>query len=154
MHSRTSTSPICLLPRRPARAGSASKVATIRPRYHYCAVNCFLTPVANWTNPATNALFFLEFKVEIPLFNGTFHVSTPVPDQDFPFPNPSKPGTYISDTYEGVATVKGRFNGAKVHGTAWNEQQGPLPKPKTAKNRLRQTHFECIHSRTATRRNR
>lgn len=103
----------------------------------YYDVNCFLTPVGKtWTNPATKVLFFLEFKVEIPSFNATFHVSTPVPDQDFPFPNPVIPGTYISDTYEGVATVKGAFGGTKnLKGTAWNEQQGPAPAAKTAKHK-------------------
>jgi hypothetical protein len=82
----------------------------------YYDPNCFLTPIGKtWTNPTTKVLFFLEFKIEIPSCNATFHISTPVPGQDFPF------GPI--DTYEGVAAAKGRFNGAKVQGTAWNEQQ-------------------------------
>jgi predicted secreted hydrolase len=85
----------------------------------YYDTNCFLTPVGKtWTKPGTTNLFFLEFKIEVPSFNATFHVSTPFPAQDFPFPPAGTP-----DTYEGVATAKGHFNGAKVHGTAWNEQQ-------------------------------
>jgi predicted secreted hydrolase len=123
----------------PALDSRVKSVATIQfpDGTAYYDVNCFVTPVGKtWTNPTTNILFFLEFKVEIPSFNGTFHVSTPVPDQDFPFPNPFKPGTYISDTYEGVATVEGEFGGTrKLKGTAWNEQQGATPKPKTAKRR-------------------
>jgi predicted secreted hydrolase len=83
----------------------------------YFDTNCFMTPVGKtWINPTTGACFFLEFKVEIPSFNATFHISTPVPGQDFPVGG--------VDTYEGVATAKGRFNGANVSGTAWNEQQG------------------------------
>jgi hypothetical protein len=82
----------------------------------YFDPGCSLTPVGKtWTNPSTKFVFFLEFKIEIPSFNASFHISTPVPGQDFPI------GTV--DTYEGVATAKGRFNGAKVTGTAWNEQQ-------------------------------
>ena len=82
----------------------------------YYDTSCFLTPVGTtWTNPTTKVLFFLEFKVEIPSFNATFHISTPVPGQDFPF------GPV--DTYEGVAIATGQFDGAAVNGTAWNEQQ-------------------------------
>lgn len=88
----------------------------------YFQNDCFLTPVGEtWTNPATKDIFFLEFHIEIPSFNGTFHVSTPVPDQDFPFPG-LIPGTFAADTYEGVATATGEFNGESVQGTAWNEQ--------------------------------
>jgi predicted secreted hydrolase len=123
----------------PALGSRVPSVATIQfpDGTTYYDVNCFVTPVGKtWTNPATNVLFFLEFKVEIPSFNGILHVSTPVPDQDFPFPNPIKPGTYVSDTYEGVATAKGQFGGVKkLKGTAWNEQQGATPKPKTAKRK-------------------
>ena len=103
----------------PALNTPAHSVATIQfpDGTTYFETNCILTPIGRtWTSP-TGTLFFMEFKIEIPEFDGAFTVTSLIDDQDFPFPGG------IADTYEGVATAKGTFMGHEVHGTAWNEQQ-------------------------------
>jgi predicted secreted hydrolase len=84
----------------------------------YYEKDCTLTPIgATWQNPTTKVTFFLEFTLYIPGFDASLTITSLVPGQDFPFP------FGIADTYEGVATATGTFNGQPVIGTAWNEQQ-------------------------------
>ena len=78
-------------------------------------VPSFVTPIGKtWTSPNSGATFFLQFHVEIPSFNASLIVDTPVAAQEFPLPG--------NAVYEGVATVSGTFQFASVSGTAWNEQ--------------------------------
>jgi predicted secreted hydrolase len=79
----------------------------------YFEADCTLTPVGKtWKGP-DGQRFFLQFDIVIPGFDATFTVMSLVPGQIFTF----------GPVYEGVAGVKGMFQGARVTGTAWNEQE-------------------------------
>ncbi|WDU60725.1 hypothetical protein LRS56_17810 [Pseudomonas poae] len=89
----------------------------------YYQTDCVMTPTGRtWTGP-TGVLFYMEFKVEIPAFDAVIHVESLMDAQDFPFPPLPGDTSKGRDTYEGVAKASGTFNGERVQGTAWNEQQ-------------------------------
>ncbi len=77
-------------------------------------VPSLVTPFGKTWTSAAGATYFLQFEVQIPGFNATLIVDTPVAAQVFPLPGNS--------VYEGVASVSGTFRYAAVAGTAWNEQ--------------------------------
>lgn len=94
---------------------SAPSMATIQfpDGTTYFEADCTLTPVGKtWKGP-DGQRFFLQFDIVIPGFDATFTVMSLVPGQIFTF----------GPVYEGVAGVKGMFQGARVTGTAWNEQE-------------------------------
>ncbi len=73
-----------------------------------------VTPIGRtWVSPA-GTTYFLQFLVEIPAFNASILVNTPVDAQEFALAN--------GGVYEGVATASGNFQFQSVTGTAWNEQ--------------------------------
>jgi predicted secreted hydrolase len=75
----------------------------------------FLTPIGRtWTSPATGTTYNMQFLIEMPTFNSSLVVTSLMDAQEFPVP--TRP------IYEGVADVKGTFEGQMVSGTAWNEQ--------------------------------
>ena len=73
-----------------------------------------VTPLnRTWVSPA-GTTYFLQFLVEIPAFNASIVVNTPVDAQEFALAG--------GGVYEGVATASGNFQFQSVSGTAWNEQ--------------------------------
>jgi predicted secreted hydrolase len=74
--------------------------------------NSTVTPLGPTWKGAAGTTYFLGAKVEIPEFNAVLEFTSSMPDQEF------------SDgpLYEGVATVKGTFEGVPVTGTGWLEQ--------------------------------
>ena len=78
-------------------------------------VESFVTPIGRtWKSPKSGVTYFMQFHIEIPSFNASIIVDTPVDDQEFPLAG--------GGVYEGIATASGTFQYRAVTGTAWNEQ--------------------------------
>ncbi len=103
----------------PVEGQPTTSIATLQyPGKPTIWVSTTTTPGKPWTSPITHKTYFLELvvamKKTVPWWpDATLTVTSSIASQEFPA---------AGAIYEGVAVVRGTFNGQQVTGPAWNEQ--------------------------------
>ncbi|MES2785290.1 MAG: lipocalin-like domain-containing protein [Pseudomonadota bacterium] len=90
------------------------KATILAPDGRVWYVDTIVTPFGRtWTSPQSGRTYFMEIRVDISDFDASLTVTSLIEAQEF---------TGTAPVYEGVASAVGVFLGARVTGTAWNEQ--------------------------------